>query len=141
MKKFTPDEDERLVTFLRKHRPEPPSEARELEDNLMELVEEDATEVVRGTWVQENPHYLWTVPSAIAAGLLVAWSSFRSLDLQQHQVVESAELETFLATSWNGVVGEVSPPQTSAYPRNDWLLLSNLPSYSPNYIQNVQYQP
>jgi len=64
---------------------------------------------------------LWTVPPVIAAGLLMAWSGYRTL-IPFPELSNSASLEAFLENNWEGVVGETSTYSQSNSTQTDWML-------------------
>jgi hypothetical protein len=67
---------------------------------------------------------LWAISPALAAGLLMAWSSYRVL-VPVPKASNSASLEAFLENSWNDVMQEApTTPQTSNS-QSDWMLTAN----------------
>ncbi|MBE9127135.1 MULTISPECIES: hypothetical protein [unclassified Coleofasciculus] len=112
-----PPDDKEWQEFLRQHCPTPPPAADDLEDRLLNAIEE-----------QEQPmrsRGLWAIPPAIVAGLLMAWSGYRTLIPLPEPSHSSASLEAFLENNWNSVTGETpvssSPESTPA----NWVLLAN----------------
>jgi hypothetical protein len=117
LSKFPPDDD-RLVEFLRQHKGTPPPAAPNLEVKLLQSLK---TNPRQPAWYQR-----WQIaPPAIAAGLLVAWSSYHLL-VATVEPIDSVPLEAFMESNWNGVVGE--SPATGQSTEVDWLLLANLSS-------------
>ncbi len=111
-----PPDDKQWQEFLRKHCPTPPPAAADLEEQLMNAIERSPQ--------TPNSRRLWAVPSALAAGLLMAWSGYRTLIPSPALSTSSASLEAFLENNWNDVVGETPAPVGS--PNNtiqsDWIL-------------------
>jgi hypothetical protein len=64
---------------------------------------------------------LWTVPSALAAGLLMVWSGYRTW-IPSPELSNSASLEAFLENNWNEVVGETPVSSPSNSTQTDWIL-------------------
>lgn len=91
MTKF-PEDDQPLVDFLRQHAGTPPPPAPNLETQIMQAVASSTR--------QQTPtrRYLWVVPPAIAASLLIAWFA--------HLFPPSPEpsLEAFMKDNWDSVV-------------------------------------
>ena len=114
-----PNDDQKLVAFMRQNRPVPPPAADNLEAQLMELVERQPISSRR----QHTP-FIWAVPSAIAAGLLLTWGSYRLLNPSPN--FNAAELETFLVNNWNGAISETSLASQTDTTETDWLLLADL---------------
>jgi hypothetical protein len=118
MKKFD-DSDRNLVNFLQSHRPSSPSEAIDLEEQIIELV--DREDVLAR---QKSERFFWAIPSAIIAGVVIGWGSYRSLIPQTQVSVTSDELEIFLVNSWNnGVEQNSNDPSLETTPVNSFLTL------------------
>ncbi|MCP2729908.1 hypothetical protein [Limnofasciculus baicalensis] len=116
MSKLPPD-DQRWQEFLRQNRPTPPSGADDLEDQIISAIEK-----------QDLPlqgRRLWAVPPVIAAGLLMAWSGYRTLTPPFELSNSSTKLEAFLENNWNHVVGETSASSPSNSTPDEWMLLAN----------------
>lgn len=113
-----PPDDERWQEFLHQHRPTPPPASEELEEQLMSAIAK-----------QEQPLQrlrLWAVPPAIAAGLLMAWSSYRILIPLPDLSNSSASLEAFLENNWNSVTGETSASiSNESTSSEEWMVLAN----------------
>jgi hypothetical protein len=115
-----PNDDERLVKFLRQHRPSVPPAAPGLEDQIMQAV------------ASSGSHYpvrrrLWVVPPvAIAAGVLIAWVGHQVLTPPM-ATVDPANLEAFLEDNWDGVVSETPEVIASEPNESDWLLEASQP--------------
>lgn len=108
-----PPDDHQWKEFLRQHRPVPPPAAPELEDRLMQAIEKSPIN-----------RRLWAVPPALAAGLLMAWSGYRTL-IPLPPSSNPASLEAFLETNWNSVVGDTLPSSHSNSTPDDWMVLAN----------------
>ncbi|AFY64928.1 hypothetical protein [Geitlerinema sp. PCC 7407] len=93
------DEDPRLRTFLRRHRPVAPPAAADLEERLMEAIATEPSPPVLRCLPQR---WLWVVPTAIAAGVTLLWGSDRLWSPPPLPETEIANLETFLEGSWTG---------------------------------------
>lgn len=111
-----PEDDQQWQEFLRKNCPTPPPIGPDLEEKLMKAV-------------QHSPHpvlnrRLWAVPPVIAAGLLMAWSSYRTL-IPVPNPSQTASLEAFLENNWSSVVGETPPRTQSNSAEASWMLLAN----------------
>lgn len=96
-----PDDDETLVNFLRQHRPEPPTAAPDLEDQIIATIASDAipasSKVVP---LRSRRRNFWITGSAIAAGLIATVASYRVLVRPPVSDSELTRLETYLETSW-----------------------------------------
>lgn len=116
-----PQDDEKLVAFIRRYRPVPPPAALGLEQRLMSSVEKNVLNC------QEKAKWRFLVPAACAAGLLLAWTAYNRLTLPQAQFTASSEeeLETFLVESWQGSVGEPTNTFQPATVEADWLALAD----------------
>lgn len=110
-----PPDDKQWQEFLHEHCPKPPPAAADLEEQIMNVIEKSEEPAIR--------RQLWALPPALAAGLLMAWSGYRTL-IPFPQPSNSASLEAFLESNWNDVVPETPAPFSS--PNNstqlDWML-------------------
>ncbi|MEL6383961.1 MAG: hypothetical protein AAFQ89_16215 [Cyanobacteria bacterium J06626_18] len=99
-----PPDDDRLVEFLRRHRPEPPNPSPDLEDQLMVTVEAEGSSRKRvGHSRCDRPTrrpYRWTIP-AIAASALLAWGGWLNWR-PPSQEAELAAVDDFLTETWYG---------------------------------------
>jgi hypothetical protein len=111
-----PPDDRQWQEFLRQNRPTPPPSTADLEERVMKAVEAEQQPALN--------RRVWAVPPAIAAGLLMAWSGYRTL-LPLPSPSNSASLEAFLENNWQGVVGETSVSSQSNSVPADWMLLAN----------------
>ncbi|UBF29004.1 hypothetical protein K9N68_14890 [Kovacikia minuta CCNUW1] len=109
-----PDDDKKLIQFMRQHRPQPPSALPGLEDRILAAVEQPdqpqrsrPRRWYRSTWI----------PPAIAAGLLVSVVSYHTLTPPKPNSTYIASLETFVETSWQGTVTDSS--DDDQFPLND----------------------
>lgn len=111
-----PNDDERLVEFLRQHRPSVPPASPNLEQQIML----GASSHMR----HQGRRQLWIVPPTIVAGLLMFWTGYRILTPSSPSV-DTASLETFLVNNWDGVVGDTSVAPQRDTAEADWLTLAN----------------
>ncbi|MEG4582949.1 hypothetical protein QUA71_25535 [Microcoleus sp. MON1_C5] len=134
-----PSSDQELVNFLKQHRPSLPEAAPDLElkilaaieNNQASLVNETHREKTRVTASPKSNDRLkissvskWAVSSAIAAGLLVLWSGYRPFETAQLPDKETAQLEAFLVTNWEGVLHDSSEKNMTDRSQTDWLTFS-----------------
>jgi hypothetical protein len=118
MKKFD-ESDRKLVNFLQSNRPISPTEAIDLEEQIIELV--DREDVLAR---QKSERFVWVIPSAILAGVFIGWGSYRSLIPQTQVSVTNDELEIFLVNSWNNGTGKNSnDPSLETVPVNSFFTL------------------
>lgn len=106
------DPDRRLVQFLRKYAPDVPPPSPELEDRTIDALD-DRPGPIPVNRAKLRP--LWLVPVGIAAGLVMTWNGTRSPVPSQPSTEELAQLETYMETTWDGVLGETSLTESS-----DW---------------------
>ncbi len=112
-----PPDDQRWQEFLRKHRPTPPPEPPDMEEQLMKAIEPSPQ--------PEIDQRLWAWPPALIAGLVMVLSSYRVL-IASPEPSHSASLEAFLQDNWNEVMGETSPSIHSNHVVHvDWRLEAN----------------
>ena len=93
------DEDPRLRSFLRQHRPVTPPAAVDLEERLMSAIAAEPEPIALRHSYQR---WLWIFPTAIAAGVTLLWGSDRLWTPATLPEAEIANLETFLEGSWTG---------------------------------------
>ncbi|MGB7445012.1 MAG: hypothetical protein WA919_28415 [Coleofasciculaceae cyanobacterium] len=111
MTQLPPDDKQGWQEFLRQNRPLPPTEAEQSEEKLLKAIEKSSPAAVS--------RRVWAVSPAIAAGLLMVWSSHRSLTLSP-----DSRLEAFLENNWSRVVGETAASSQSNNLEEDWMILA-----------------
>jgi hypothetical protein len=126
-----PPEDQQWQEFLRKYRPTPPPAADDLEEQLMSAISADSFNVATRSEKADAALARSQSPvrgikssafaSAIAAGLLMAWSGYRFL-IPVSESSNSASLEAFLENNWNEVVEEVPASPNISTAQADWML-------------------
>lgn len=131
-----PSSDQDLVNFLKQHRPSLPEAAPDLElkilaaigSNQASIVNEIHRDKTRLTASPKSNDRLkissvskWALSSAIAASLLVFWSGYRSFETAQLPDEETAKLEAFLVTNWEGVLHDSPQENMTTRPQPDWL--------------------
>jgi hypothetical protein len=123
-----PQDDEKLVAFIRRYRPVPPPAALGLEQRLISLVEDNAPNC------QEKRKWRVFVPAACAASLLLAWTAYNWHAGQQPQFTASSEeeLESFLVETWQGTVGGPTNASQTVGAEDYWLALANFPAKQPS---------
>jgi len=104
MNKF-PNDDERLVEFLRQHASDVPPASPNLEQLIMQAVASSSPEAAKR-------QRLWILPPVIAAGLLLVWTGYRILMPANLSPAQLATLNAFLESNWDGVVGGSAEAQT-----------------------------
>ncbi len=122
-----PSDDQELQAFLHQHRPVPPPAPPELEEQLMIAITLNNTTTnkqlnlaIAKTKKPNRVKQFWVIPSSIAAGLLVTWSSLHLL-LPATELA-NANLESFLETNWNDVTGDTAANSNNNNLQNDWIL-------------------
>lgn len=123
-----PSDDQKLQAFLRQYRPVSPPARPDLEEQLMQVIAFNSqTTINKPTNLAiakpQKPNLvrqLWLIPSTMAAGLLITWSS--SHFLLTAPELASNNLEFFLETNWNDVTGETGANPSSNNLPNDWML-------------------
>lgn len=128
-----PMDDEHLVDFLRQNRPIPPSTPPDLEERIMISITASSTSSSPPNVTAFPYRRLWVVPSAIVAGVLIAWGSDRFFAPTRPTAAELASLETFLENNWNGIGVENETTDLDA----DWFSPANPTNPSNNYRSEV----
>ena len=90
-----PPDNDRVVTFLRRHRPVPPTASQDLEDQIMAVVQSEGL-TTKG---RRGKHHRWALP-ALAASLLLTWGGWVTFGSLTQPEAEMTEVETFLANTW-----------------------------------------
>lgn len=132
MTRFSHDDDnDKVVHFLSQHRPIPPTPSPQLEKELMKRIEQEPMDS------QYSYHWIWILPSAMIAILLMVWGSFRWLSPSPQIANNSQDLETFLVDSWTETIGDTYYPSYTFGTNNTnlyWLALgdSQRETYSSN---------
>lgn len=97
------NDDERLVEFLHQYRPDVPPASPDLEQKIICAVTTSPQ--------KSHKQRSWLVPSAVAAGLLIAWTGYRSL-MPANFSTAQASLDAFLESNWDGILGGSADAQT-----------------------------
>jgi hypothetical protein len=131
-----PSSDQELVNFLKQHRPNIPEAAPDLEKKILAAIERNEAGERKLNYLGD-PQFTrsskrsrivgfrkWVFPSAIAAGLLVFWSGYRAFETAQLPDNETAKLEAFLVTNWEGVLHDSSEKNMTDRSQTDWLTFS-----------------
>ncbi|MEG4493224.1 hypothetical protein [Microcoleus sp. D3_18_C4] len=134
-----PSSDQELVNFLKQHRPNLPEAAPDLERKVLAAMESNQASVFHENQRQKarliasvkSDNRLkifsvskWALSSAIAASLLVFWSGYRPFHTAQLPEEETAKLEAFLVTNWEGVLHDSTQESMTDRSQTDWLNVS-----------------
>ena len=117
MNKLPHDDHRDLVSFLKQNCPVAPSAECNLEQRLMDSIAHQPQQRRQRSW-----RIIWTIPSAIATGVLFTalGMGFRSPQI----AIESEELENFIVNSWNETIDRNSYTFSNEA-ENYWSLLEN----------------
>lgn len=128
--------DEKLVSFLKQYRPNLPEATPDFEPKLLAAIDRNEA-AAKKLNNRGEPQFTgsskrsgivgfrkWMFPSAIAASLLVFWSGYGAFDTAQLPDNETAKLEAFLVTNWEGVLHDSSEKNMTDRPQTDWLTFS-----------------
>ncbi|HEY9890026.1 MAG TPA: hypothetical protein V6D02_16590 [Candidatus Obscuribacterales bacterium] len=113
-----PPDDDRLVAFLRQHRPVPPAPAPALETRIIAAIQ-PLPRRPRAPWRDRPWHY--GVP-ALAAAVLVAWGVGVSRRPAAEPATELADLETFMTEVWYGAIDGDAARIPLDTDQPDWLV-------------------
>ncbi|MEG4842080.1 hypothetical protein [Microcoleus sp. B9-D4] len=134
-----PSSDQDLVNFLKQHRPNIPEAVPDLEQKILAAIESDRASVFPETIRKKtrlsasaksderlkiSSVSKWAVSSAIAASLIVFWSGYRPFQTAQLPDEETAKLEAFLVTNWEGVLHDSPQESMTDRSQTDWLTFS-----------------
>lgn len=100
-----PNNDQKLVEFLRQNRPEVPPANQDLAAEIMAMVAATplAESVPKSRVIPLRWLSFWLMPPAIAAGLLMAWGTSRLFIPTSPPAAELASLEVFIEKTWDGI--------------------------------------
>ena len=96
-----PSDDDRLVDFLRRHRPETPPASPVLETQIMAAIEAKRPSRKRSRGDRPPWRHRFAVP-ALAASVLLAWGGWVTLRTSPLPEADSATVDDFLAETWYG---------------------------------------
>ncbi|MEG4030685.1 MULTISPECIES: hypothetical protein [unclassified Microcoleus] len=134
-----PSSDQELVNFLKQHRPNFPEAAPDLERKLLAAIESNQASIFHenhrkktrliASAKSDNRLKIfsvskWALSSALAASLLVFWSGYRPFNTAQLPDEETAKLEAFLVTNWEGVLHDSTQESMTDRSQTDWLNVS-----------------
>jgi hypothetical protein len=86
---MNPNDDQKLVNFLKQNQPIPPPAAIDLEQQIFNAVAPR----------QRKP--LWIVPAAITATLVTAIFGYQALQPTTQTANQNTDIEEFIASSWS----------------------------------------
>ena len=130
-----PSSDQELVNFLKRHRPNIPEAVPDLEQKILAAIESNQGSLLhethrKKTRLSTSPKSddrlkissvsKWALSSAIAASLLVFWSSYRPFETARLPNDETAQLEAFVVTNWEGVLRDSPQESMTNRPQTDW---------------------
>ena len=101
MKKFLPNDEQDLVSFLRQHRPLAPQQEPHLENQVMDLVNQTSQKNSQGKY----PTLITLLSGTIAVILALIWNSSRWNQTPQIAIDQDI-IETFLINSWENTINE-----------------------------------
>jgi hypothetical protein len=106
-----PNNDQKLVDFIRQNRPALPPENQDLEAQIMAAVAAipRSESGHNSSVIPFRRRSLWLMPPAIAASLLMAWGTSRLLNPPPQTATELASLEVFIENTWDEVLDQDSP--------------------------------
>lgn len=111
-----PEDDARLVDFLKQHRPVVPAATPDLEERIMAATIDKPSVIDASSPGRWQRRTRWWLPLAIATGF-IAIAVYQSFLRPQPSEAELAELETFIESTWEGTVAEQPMTETEVvYP-------------------------
>ncbi|MEG4809040.1 hypothetical protein QUA82_16110 [Microcoleus sp. F8-D3] len=130
--------DQELVNFLKQHRPNIPEAAPDLQLKILAAIESSQASVFpeanrkktrlsassKSDNLKISSVSKWALSSAIAASMLVFWSGYRPFHTAQLPDKETAQLEAFLVTNWEGVLHDSPQESMTDRSQTDWLTVS-----------------
>ena len=122
MTKF-PDDDRKLVEFLRKYQPTAPSETNNPETQLMKSIAKQPMPLPRKQWGKQSKRLLWILPPMLAATGFLFWSSTPPLSPSVNIASDTEELDNFLVNSWQDSLGD-NPNNTTEYATFNWMMFT-----------------
>ena len=117
-----PSDDDRLVDFLRRHRPEPPTAPPALEDQIIAAIETERPSSQLRRSESPSWRYRFAVP-ALAASVLLAWGGWVTLRTSPLPEADALTVDDFLAETWYGsAFGDDSHRIVFDTTESDWFL-------------------
>jgi hypothetical protein len=98
---MTPNDDQKLVNFLKQNQPIPPPAAIDLDQQILNSVAPR----------QRRP--LWIVPAAIAATLVTTIFGYQAFQ-PTPQTAQNTDIEEFIASSWSDSMQSTQSSEPSA---------------------------
>ncbi len=102
-----PDDDTKLVNFLRQNRPIPPSANLNLEMRILAQIEGKKPVIKKS-----KP---WIISSIIGASLMMIFSGYNLWKYQEMASIDHSSVETFLAQNLDSVIDENMTPEQLHY--------------------------
>ncbi|MFB2837896.1 hypothetical protein [Floridanema evergladense] len=161
-----PNDDQRLVNFLRQNRPEIPPSDPELEEKLFQAIASSPTPQLHHHSPKNTSRHrqLWLVPPAIAASLALMFAgnylrerspltstsatvspnnnlaskyNYFPDETQRPNHKELVKIESFLENNWSGVVTNNLSETTVETMQNEYLTLAKSKAYYPTRATNL----
>lgn len=118
----SPSQDDRLVTFLRSHRPLPPPAKVDVENQIMAAIQSESTIASQAKSARLGRRQ-WAIP-ALAASLLLGWGSWATLRSPTLPTSTSSDLDTFITDTWySATYGDDTVRLALDTTQPDWLFL------------------
>ena len=102
MKKFLPQDEQDLVSFLRQYRPLPPQQKPHLENQVMDLVNQTS----QRNSSEKYSTLITFFSGTIAVILAVIWHGSRWNQQTPQIAIDQDMIETFLINSWDNTINE-----------------------------------
>lgn len=102
MKKFLPNDEQDLVSFLRQHRPIAPKQKPHLENQVMNLVDQTS----QRNSSEKYSKLITFFSGTIAVILAVIWNSSRWNQQTPQIAINQDIIETFLINSWENTLND-----------------------------------
>ena len=103
-----PNDDHKLIDFLKQHRPQMPPADAALEERLFAAIAAENPQENLVQFRRSQPrsprNLVWFVPPALAAGLLASVVGYRTLVPTKPSAAELANLQAFMESNWQGTV-------------------------------------
>jgi len=107
-----PNDDRKLVAFLKQHRPQVPPADPALESRLFDAIEALPTQENlvpdRRSQLRARRSLIWLIPPTLAASLVATVIGYRMLAPAKPSAAELANLQAFMESNWRGTISSSS---------------------------------
>ncbi len=99
----SPNDHQKVISFIKEYRPSPPPGTATLESQLLTKISQESS-----PYYYKNSWRVWLIFSALVASLGGIWAGHRWSQPSYELTENPNDLEAFMVETWQGTMGESS---------------------------------